>query len=211
MLDPFHHTFRLSYLVLGAAVFARQVCLPVPAVLFLLAAGALARGGELHMTLVLGVGVLGCLAGDLVWFEAGRRWGSQIMRILCVFTSDPHYCAQRAHKSFTRWGLRALIVAKFIPGLDGVTPPLAGAEGSTRSAFLASDSCGSLLWSGLYAGLGYLFANRIAAIAAVMARFGDLLAAVIGIPLVCYVGWRIWIIVHMLRHLKLRRIAPALL
>lgn len=133
------------------------------------------------------------------------------MRILCVFTSDPHYCAQRAHKAFTRWGLRALIVAKFIPGLDGVTPPLAGAEGSTRSAFLAYDSCGSLLWSGLYAGLGYLFANRIAAIAAVMARFGDLLAAVIGIPLVCYVGWRIWIIVHMLCHLKLRRIAPALL
>src|SRR3984957_19630892 len=163
------------------------------------------------MTLVLGVGVLGCLAGDLIWFEAGRRWGSQIMRILCVFTSDPHYCARKAHKIFSKWGLRALIVAKFIPGLDGVTPPLAGAEGSTRPAFLAYDFCGSLLWSGLYTGLGYLFANRIAAIAASMARFGDVLAALIGIPLACYVGWRVWIIVHMLRHLKLRRITPALL
>ena len=104
MLDPFHHTFRLTYLVLGSAIFARQVCLPVPAVLFLLAAGALARTGELNVTLVLGVGILGCLAGDLVWFEAGRRWGSQIMRILCVFSSDPHYCAQRARRAFTRWG-----------------------------------------------------------------------------------------------------------
>jgi membrane protein DedA with SNARE-associated domain len=93
-----------SYLVLGLVVFARQVCLPVPAVLFLLAAGALARNGELNVTLVLGVGILGCLAGDLVWFEAGRRWGSQIMRILYVFGSDPHYCAQRARRAFTRWG-----------------------------------------------------------------------------------------------------------
>jgi membrane protein DedA with SNARE-associated domain/rhodanese-related sulfurtransferase len=211
MLDPFHHGFRLTYLILGTAVFARQVCLPVPAVLFLLAAGALARGGELNVTLVLGVGILGCLAGDLVWFEAGRRWGSQIMRILCVFSNDPHYCAQRAHKSFARWGLRALIIAKFVPGLDGVTPPLAGTEGSKRSAFLGYDLCGSLLWSSLYTGLGYLFANRIAAIAASLARFGDLLAALIGIPLACYVGWRVWIIVHMLGHLRLRRITPALL
>jgi membrane protein DedA with SNARE-associated domain/rhodanese-related sulfurtransferase len=211
MLDPLNDAFRLTYLILGLVVFARQACLPVPAVLFLLAAGALARGGEINVTFVLGVGILGCLAGDMVWFEAGRRWGNQILRILCVFSNDPHYCAQRAHKSFARWGLRALIVAKFIPGLDAATPPLAGAEGSKRSAFLAYDFCGSLLWSGLYTGLGYLFANRIAAIAASMARFGDVLAALIGIPLACYAGWRVWIIVHMLRHLKLRRITPALL
>jgi rhodanese-related sulfurtransferase len=44
-----------------------------------------------------------------------------------------------------------------------------------------------------------------------MARFGDLLAALIGIPLACYAGWRVWIIVHMLDHLRLRRITPALL
>ena len=146
------------------------------------------------------MGVLGCLAGDLIWFEAGRRRGSQIMRILCVFSSDPHYCAQRARRAFTRWGQRALIVAKFVPGLDGIAPPLAGVEGSTRTTFLAYDFCGSLLWSGLYASLGYLFANRIVVI-----------AAMIGIPLVCYAGWRVWIIVHMLRHLRLRRITPELL
>src|SRR3984885_16373416 len=100
MLDPFHHASRLTYLILCMAVFARQVCLPVTAALFLLAAGPLARSGELNVTLVLGVGILGCLAGDLVWLEAGRRWGGQIMRILCVFGKDPHNRSPRAHKSF---------------------------------------------------------------------------------------------------------------
>jgi membrane protein DedA with SNARE-associated domain/rhodanese-related sulfurtransferase len=211
VLDLSNHALSMTYLILWAAVFGRQICLPVPANLFLLTAGALARDGGLNMSLVLCVGILGCLAGDLVWFEAGRHWGSQIMRILCAFSGDPHYSAQRAHKVFGRWGLRSLILAKFIPGLDGVTPPLAGIEGSDRSAFLAYDSLGSFLWTALYAGLGYLFANRLTLIAASMARFEAVLAAAIGIPLVCYVAWRIGIIAQMLHHLRLRRITPLLL
>jgi membrane protein DedA with SNARE-associated domain/rhodanese-related sulfurtransferase len=211
VLDLSNHALSMTYLILWAAVFGRQICLPVPANLFLLTAGALARDGGLNMSLVLCVGILGCLAGDLVWFEAGRHWGSQIMRILCAFSGDPHYSAQRAHKVFGRWGLRSLILAKFIPGLDGVTPPLAGIEGSDRSAFLAYDSLGSFLWTSLYAGLGYFFANRLTVIAASMARFGAVLAAAMGIPLACYVIWRIGIIAQMLHHLRLRRITPLLL
>jgi membrane protein DedA with SNARE-associated domain len=211
MLGLSNHALSITYLMLWAAVFARQICLPVPANLLLLTAGALARGSGLNMSLVLCVGILGCLAGDFVWFEAGRHWGSQIMRILCAFSSDPHYCAQRAHRVFRRWGLRSLILAKFIPGLDGVTPPLAGIEGSGRSAFLAYDSLGSFLWTALYAGLGYLFANRLTLIAASMAKFGAVLAAAIGIPLACYVAGRAGVMVHMLRHLRLRRITPLLL
>jgi membrane protein DedA with SNARE-associated domain len=103
MLDLSNHALGITYFILWAAVLARQICLPVPENLFLLTAGALARDGELNMSLVLCVGILGCLAGDLVWFEAGHRRGSQIMRILCAFSSDPHYCAQRAHKVFSRW------------------------------------------------------------------------------------------------------------
>jgi membrane protein DedA with SNARE-associated domain len=89
-------------------------------------------------------------------------------------------------------GRQSLILAKFIPGLDGVTPPLAGIQGSTRSAFLAYDTLGSFLWSASYAGLGYLFANRLTLTAASMARLGAVLAVVIGIPLTCYVAWGSW-------------------
>ena len=55
------------------AVFARQLCLPIPAPLFLMTAGALSAHGHLHMSLVLLVSVLGCLGGDGVWFWCGRR------------------------------------------------------------------------------------------------------------------------------------------
>jgi rhodanese-related sulfurtransferase len=67
----------VSYLILWVAVFTRQACLPVPANLFLLTAGALVRGGELNMMLVLVVAVLGLVAVigiPLAFYVARRVW-----------------------------------------------------------------------------------------------------------------------------------------
>jgi rhodanese-related sulfurtransferase len=101
-----------------------------------------------------------------------------------------------------------LLVSKFVPGLGGLIAPLAATEGSGRTAFLASDALGSLLWSTTYAGLGFLFADSLAAIASSLAGFGKVLTLVVGLPLACYVLWRIWVMGLMLRHLRTRRITP---
>jgi len=202
---------QLTYSGIWLAVFARQLCLPVPALLFLITAGALIEQGGLHAPLVLLAGVLGCLAGDGVWFWMGRRWGKRIIRVLCGFTSDPKFCMGRAHGIFERWGLRTLVVAKFVPGLDGVMPPVAGAEGASVSAFLGFDGLGSLLWTGAYVLLGVVFANQLDAALHMAERFGKLLGVVVGLPLLAYVVWRGFRLLHMILHLRLRRISPALL
>ena len=61
-LEALNHAFGLTYLILWTAVFARQVCLPVPANLFLLTAGALVHRGEVNIGLVMSMGFVGCLA-----------------------------------------------------------------------------------------------------------------------------------------------------
>jgi membrane protein DedA with SNARE-associated domain/rhodanese-related sulfurtransferase len=208
MLDPSDHTFRITYLALWSVIFAGQAGLPIPATIFLLAAGALSRAGGLSPLNVLGVSLGGCLAADLIWFEAGRRWGHQIVRILCSLSRDPHYTEKRVHEVFRRWGLRSLLLSKFVPGFGGVIAPLAATEGYGRTVFLAYDALGSLLWSTTFAGLGFLFADSLAAIASSLARFGEVLTLVIGLPLACYVLWRIWVMGLMLRHLRTRRITP---
>jgi membrane protein DedA with SNARE-associated domain/rhodanese-related sulfurtransferase len=174
-------------------------------------AGAFAKKGEVSIALVLCVAVIGSLGGDLLWFEAGRRWGSRIMRVIFAFSSDPQHSALKAREVFGRLGLCTLFIAKFVPGLDGVTPPLAGLEGASRITFLAYDAIGSLLYAAAYVGCGYLFAEQFESVAASMARFGNALGALIGILLTGFVLWRAWILLHMLRHLRLRRITPLLL
>lgn len=100
------------------------------------------------------------------------------------------------------------MVVKFVPGLDAITPPLAGAEGASRAIFLGYDAIGVLLWSSLYAGLGYFFADSLDSVAAILGRFGNALLFGIGIPLILYVGWRTLLLVQMIRYLHLRRISP---
>jgi membrane protein DedA with SNARE-associated domain/rhodanese-related sulfurtransferase len=203
--------WRLSYPLLWAIVFARQLCLPVPALLFLMTAGAMAHKGDLNLAGVLCAGVFGCLCGDLVWFEAGRFWGSRIIKMMSIFSNNPQRSTQRSKQIFARWGVRSLVLAKFVPGLDGITPPLAGMEGTRRSVFLTFDAAGSFFWSATYAGIGYIFSERLSSIAASLGRVGDLIAIIVGVPLLCYVLWRAWILVRMLRFLRMRMISPLLL
>ena len=198
----------IGYISLLLVVFGRQLCLPLPADLLLVAAAPLVAGGRMSLPLVLCIGVSGCLAGDLVWFGAGRRWGSKVLHILCYFTGDPVRCTRRAHTSFARWGLKLLLIAKFIPGMDAIAPPIAGMEGSPLPSFVTLDAVGSLLWSGFYVGLGFYFSHELTIAIRVASHFAIAIALLIGCPLAIMVTWRITKLFHMIRRLRLRTISP---
>jgi membrane protein DedA with SNARE-associated domain/rhodanese-related sulfurtransferase len=201
----------LTYTAVLLAVLAEQLYVPIPSVVFLMAAGALSAGGEMRMSIVVSLGILACLAADSIWFWLGRKWGSQAVRLLCRLTADPRKCSRNAHEKFIRYGLSLLCVAKFFPGLGAVLPPLVGAEGVSLARFLALDALGGFLWSGFYVGLGYLFSNELDVAIRWVRHFGTALAIVIGIPIGLYLGWRGLVLVRMIRRLRLRRISPPML
>jgi membrane protein DedA with SNARE-associated domain len=107
-------SLQLTYGGVFLAVFANQVGLPIPSIAFLMAAGALSAHGGMRTTIIVVLGILGCVAGDGVWFWLGRKWGSKAMRLLCRFTADPRSCSRDAHEKFRRYGLPVLCVAKFL-------------------------------------------------------------------------------------------------
>ena len=202
---------QLTYPGVLLAVFAEQLCLPIPSVVFLMAAGALSARGEMRTSIIVLMGVSGCLAADGLWFWFGRRWGSRALWLLCRFSADPRRCSQNAHEKFQRFGLGVLCVAKFLPGLNLVMPPLVGAEGASLTAFLPLDMLGGFLWAGFYVGLGYLFSEEVDVAIRWVKHFGIALGIAIGVPLCLYVGWRGLALVRMIRRLRLRRITPRLL
>jgi membrane protein DedA with SNARE-associated domain len=190
--------FELTYGGVLAAVLAQQIGLPVPSVVFLMAAGAHAAHRGMHPVIIIALSVLACLTGDGVWFCIGRRWGSKAMRVLCRFTGDPRNCSKNAKEKFQRHGLRLLAVAKFLPGLDAVMPPLAGAEGAPVLAFLAVDAAGSLLWSAAYVGLGFAFSKELDLAIHWVQNFGTALGIGIAVPIALYVGWRVLVLARMI-------------
>src|SRR5271167_2105863 len=174
-------TWQLTYTGVTLAVFANQFCLPVPSIVFLMAAGAIAAHGGMRTSIIVILAIVGSLTADCIWFCLGRRWGSQAMRLLCRFAADPRRCAQHAHEQFNRYGLPVLCVAKFFPGLDGLMPPLVGAEGVSPAAFVALDTLGVFLWSSFYVGVGYVCSNQVDSAIAWAQHFGTALAiAIVG-------------------------------
>jgi len=202
---------QLTYSGLFLAVLAQQVGLPIPSVVFLMAAGALAARGTMSLAVILPLGVLGCLAGDGIWYWIGRKWGSKAMRLICRFTADPQGCSQHARQEFHRFGLPILCVAKFVPGLDAVMPPLAGAEAVPLVRFFGLDAIGSLLWAACYAGLGYVFANQLEIAIRWVRHCGTALGIAIALPIVLYAAWRGLTLVRMILELRKRRISPPML
>ena len=202
---------ELTYSGLFFAVLAQQLGLPIPSVVFLMAAGALSAHGKMSPVIVVFLGVLGCLAGDGTWFWIGRKWGSKAMRLLCRFASDPRHCSRNAQEKFHRHGLPILCVAKFVPGLDAVLPPFCGVQGVSIAAFFGLDTIGSSLWASAYVGLGYVFSSELNIAIRWVQHFATTLGLGIGLPLAVYVGWRGLVLVRMIRELRLRRISPQML
>ena len=204
-------TSGLTYSGVFLAVLGNQLCLPIPSIVFLMAAGALSTQGKMSTAILILLALIACLSGDALWFWLGRRWGSKATRLLCRFSPNPRACSRDAHEKFRRYGLPILFVAKFLPGVDAVLPPLAGAEGASVPGFLAFDVVGSALWSSFYVGLGYLFASELDVAIRWVQHFGTALGLAIGIPIGVYAGWRGLILLRILRQLRLRRISPPML
>src|SRR5438128_7631317 len=142
-------------------VLLEQLGAPVPALPTLVIAGTLSRNGQMSSTAVMVVSVLASLLADGLWFALGRRYGYRVLRTLCRISLSPDSCVRDTESYFSRWGLRSLLFAKFIPGFSTVAPPLAGAMGSASWEFVIYDGIGAALWAGAGVACGRLFFRAV--------------------------------------------------
>src|SRR2546427_5318155 len=161
-----------GYMVLLAWVFAEQLGLPIPSLPVMLAAGALAGTGHLSFWTSLFLVTIAALFADSFWYILGRKKGIRILQFLCKISLEPDSCVRRTEGIFSKQGARSLLIAKFIPGLGIVTPPLAGIFHMRSRRFLLFDALGSLFWAGAFMGLGYAFSGQIELVAARLASLG---------------------------------------
>ena len=161
MALPIHILMVYGYLLLFVWVLVEQVGIPLPATPVILAAGALSAEHQISFWLGLLAGVAGSLAADSGWFLVGRRYGHVVLRILCKLSMEPTTCVRKTQDSFGRRREITLMIAKFVPGLSTLAPPVAGQNGMGFGPFLLYDSIGASLWVG-----GLLLTGRL---------FGDVL------------------------------------
>ena len=189
-------------------VFADQLNVPLPAIPALLAIGALAAAGKINPALTLGLIVAACVLADFIWYSLGRRFGAPVVRVLCKISLEPDSCVRQTENVFLRFGVRALLVTRFVPGVSAVAPPLAGVVGVGMPRFLAYSAASGLLWGGTWSGLGYLLGDAVKDVPYEGQRVGTALAVLVAIGVVGYVTFK-WVRRRrFLRRLWIARITP---
>ena len=185
-----HH----GYLFLAIVCFAEAIGLPLPAALALLTAGAVAAYGGLHFYLVFGIALVAMIGGDVILYFMGRVSGWALLGILCRLSANPETCILRSAEYFYRRGKQTLLFAKFIPGINTMSPPLAGSMKMRLGNFLQFDTLGAAFYVGAYSLAGYLFSDALRAITRGLRSAGFAAEVVFAIGLAVYLVYRIWLI-----------------
>ena len=209
MSDPFESLAQNAYAALFLAVFVEQVGVPLPSAPWVVAAGALAASGRISFPGALGVCLAASLLADAIWFALGRRYGGRVLRILCRISLEPDSCVRKTEDGFTRHGAWLLVLAKFVPGLGAVAPPLAGVVGIGVPRFVIFDSLGIVSASAILLAAGYSLGGPIGRLSRWLATEGIWAVLLILAALAAWVGWKYWRRRRVLRALRMARVTPA--
>jgi membrane protein DedA with SNARE-associated domain len=206
MNETLEFVVRHGAALLFAAVFVEQLGVPLPAAPWLLAAGALAVTGKINWLTALAAATFGSLLADIIWFYLGRYRGQRMVNLLCRLSLEPDSCVRRTQDVFTRYGMRGVVAAKFIPGLSTLAPPLAGSSGVSASRFFFFDGLGSLLYAGCFILLGVLFSRQLEQVIDALAGLGSgALGVVVGF-MSLYIGYKYFQRRRLLYELRMARI-----
>ena len=184
---------RHGYGLLAGVCFAEACGLPLPAALAILTAGAVAAYGRLHFYSVFGTAFLALLTGDVALYFLGRVSGWALLGFLCRLSANPESCILRSAEYFYRRGKQTLLFAKFIPGINTMSPPLAGSMKMRIEDFLQYDAVGAAFYVAVYSSAGYFFSDALRALTRGLRSAGFAAEVVFGIGLGVYVVYRIWV------------------
>jgi membrane protein DedA with SNARE-associated domain/rhodanese-related sulfurtransferase len=204
LIDP-----EYGLIAVFAVVLVQQLGAPIPATPVLLLAGAHAATDPIYGLYALALAILASSLGSLPWFWAGGRYGYRVLKLMCRISLSPDGCVRQTETVFERYGPAALLIAKFVPGLARVAPPLAGTFRFGAANFLLYYGAGNALWAGAGLVFGLAFHSEIDWLMERLAALGGpALFVLLGI-LALYVAYR-WLVRHQfLKSLRAARIGVA--
>ena len=181
------------YGLLALVSFIEAIFPPMPADVIVALGAFLAARQEANLYLTIGMIVGGMSLGSTVVYWVARRYGSawmhQKLRKLGVDTAE-----RRMEALYGRYGLGALFIGRFVPGLRMFVPPAAGMLRVPFWRAISLITLASVIWYGLIAALAFRVGSDWEvfrfSIERLLARVGYTAAAALLVALL--VGWAVW-------------------
>ena len=159
------HIISLYGLWVYAILFAIIFCetglvitpfLPGDALLFAVGAYIAAHpGAGLSYPLILGLLIVAAILGNLVNYTFGATIGGKIFKPGALVLKKEYL--DRTHLFFEKHGVKAIIIARFLPIFRTIAPFVAGMAAMDRRKFMLFTVIGSFLWVFLMMTSGLFF------------------------------------------------------
>lgn len=145
------------YSSLALIAAAENVFPPIPADTVVGVGSFLAARGSGSLIVAATSIWAGNLLGAVGMYFVGRRYGSAaLMKRMGGADAEA-----RVAKMYSSYGVWALFVSRFLPGVRAVVPPVAGALKIPLAKVLPAMAVASALWYGAIAWLGFRFGQNL--------------------------------------------------
>ncbi len=189
------------------SVLLDQGGLPTPSYAPMIVTAALATTAGAPLWPILLVGTFAALVADIAWFAGGRRYGAQLLRLMCRVSLSPDSCVGTTRRIYEKWGAPSLMLAKYIPGFAAVSTTLAGQAGTRWPRFLVFDFLGAVLWVSGAVILGAVFHEAVEALLTTLEQLGHIALALLLFAVVLFVAYKWWQRHRFLREIRMARIS----
>jgi membrane protein DedA with SNARE-associated domain len=160
---------QAGYLGIVLLMFLENLFPPIPSELIMPMAGYDAAHGSKSLPLVILAGYLGSLLGALFWYYVGKwigaerlkHWSAHHGRWLTLRPSE----VDGVNEWFDRHCGQAVFLGRLVPAVRTLISVPAGVFGMSLPRFLLFTSLGTLLWTGLLAGAGFMLESQYARVA----------------------------------------------
>ncbi|WP_312518953.1 DedA family protein [Massilia sp.] len=178
-----------GYFGVFALMALENIFPPIPSELIMPFAGFVAARGDLSVVGVLIAGTAGSVAGALPWYYAGKVYGKERLEKLADrharWLTVTHGDIEHAMDAFEKHGRKVVLLGRLIPAIRTLISVPAGLAKMPLAQFLLYSTVGSLLWTGILTGAGYLLESQYE-------RVADYVDPVSKAVLIGLVGWYLY-------------------
>ena len=183
-----------GYALVPTAMFLESAALlgiVVPGDVILAVSGVYAARGEMAVPVVIALGVVGTIAGEISGFWLGRRYGRGAVEHL-PFADRIGTRVDRASDAIHDNAGKTIVAGRFATGVAGLVPFAAGIAGVPFTTFVAYSVPLIVVWATAVVMLGVLVGNNIDLIDRILSSFGWIVLVSVALVLGGRWGWRRW-------------------
>lgn len=182
-----------GYIALFVVVCAEGLGAPVPGETALLAAGAFAGAGRLHIVMVIGVAALAATTGDSTGYWIGRKWGR---RLVLAFGPRIGLTAKRQatiEAFFDRYGIAAVFIGRYQSILRTYVSLFAGIARMPFYLFAPVNALSCTIWATAFGLLAYFLGAQWSRLQRIIQEVGSFsLIVLLLLLIIALVAWHFW-------------------